>query len=167
LEGVLVTRSFRGAKRVSSYSIPLTVAQAIDSRDALAKDLYSRVFAWLVHQINNHLASQCKGSFPQMMDYSSLTNHNNRAGRGTSDNQMVIGVLDIFGFEIFENNSFEQFLINFANEKLHSQFNNYMFKMEQDQYQKEGIPWSAIEFVDNIGIKSRCDPKLFKTNNLL
>eukprot|EP01102_Stenamoeba_stenopodia_P002108 TRINITY_DN11872_c0_g1_i1.p1 TRINITY_DN11872_c0_g1~~TRINITY_DN11872_c0_g1_i1.p1 ORF type:complete len:1388 (+),score=341.30 TRINITY_DN11872_c0_g1_i1:151-4314(+) len=131
MEGVLVTRSFRGAKRVSSYSIPLTVAQAIESRDALAKDLYSRIFLWLVNQINNHLASQCKG-------------------QEISDNQMVIGVLDIFGFEIFENNSFEQFLINFANEKLHSQFNNYMFKMEQDQYQKEGIPWSSIEFADNI-----------------
>jgi len=107
LEGVLVTRSFRGAKRSSSYCIPLTVPKAIESRDALAKDLYNRLFTWLVNRINAHLSAA-------------------HASKGASASSLMVGVLDIFGFEIFENNSFEQFLINFANEKLHSQFNQYM-----------------------------------------
>ncbi|KAL2345815.1 hypothetical protein Fmac_007100 [Flemingia macrophylla] len=94
------------------------------SRDGLAKTIYSRLFDWLVNKINNSIGQ----------DFSSKS---------------LIGVLDIYGFETFKSNSFEQFCINFTNEKLQQHFNQHVFKMEQEEYTKEKIDWSYIEFVDN------------------
>ncbi|MCH79680.1 myosin-6-like [Trifolium medium] len=94
------------------------------SRDALAKVVYSRLFDWLVDKINNSI-----GQDP--------------------DSKSLIGVLDIYGFESFKTNSFEQFCINLTNEKLQQHFNQHVFKMEQEEYKKEEIDWSYIEFVDN------------------
>ncbi|KAL2339400.1 hypothetical protein Fmac_007340 [Flemingia macrophylla] len=107
-----------------------TITKSLDptaaalSRDALAKIIYSRLFDWIVDKINNSI-----GQDP--------------------DSKNLIGVLDIYGFESFKTNSFEQFCINLTNEKLQQHFNQHVFKMEQEEYSKEEIDWSYIEFVDN------------------
>ncbi|KAM9859748.1 myosin, heavy chain 7B, cardiac muscle, beta a isoform 3-T3 [Aulostomus maculatus] len=88
---------------------------------ALAKATYDRMFKWLVGRINRTL-------------YTSLPR------------QYFIGVLDIAGFEIFELNSFEQLCINFTNEKLQQFFNHHMFILEQEEYKREGIEWTFIDF---------------------
>ncbi|KAE8667135.1 Myosin-12 [Hibiscus syriacus] len=97
---------------------------AVASRDALSKTIYSLLFDWLVDKINVSI-----GQDP--------------------NSESIIGVLDIYGFESFKCNSFEQFCINFTNEKLQQHFNQHVFKMEQEEYKKEEINWSYIEFVDN------------------
>ncbi|XP_039021834.1 myosin-16-like [Hibiscus syriacus] len=94
------------------------------SRDGLAKTLYSRLFDWLVKKINVSIGQD-------------------------TDSKCLIGVLDIYGFESFKTSSFEQFCINFTNEKLQQHFNQHVFKMEQALYKEEEIDWSYIEFVDN------------------
>ncbi|CAJ2651844.1 myosin-6 [Trifolium pratense] len=104
------------------------------SRDALAKVVYSRLFDWLVDKINNSI-----GQDP--------------------DSKSLIGVLDIYGFESFKSNSFEQFCINLTNEKLQQHFNQHVFKMEQEEYKKEEIDWSYIEFVDNQDILDLIEKK--------
>ncbi|AQL00935.1 Myosin-9 [Zea mays] len=94
------------------------------SRDGLAKTIYSRLFDWLVDKINSSIGQD-------------------------ASSKCLIGVLDIYGFESFKANSFEQFCINYTNEKLQQHFNQHVFKMEQEEYTKEQIDWSYIEFVDN------------------
>ncbi|XP_034068174.1 myosin, heavy chain 7B, cardiac muscle, beta a isoform X2 [Gymnodraco acuticeps] len=97
------------------------VEQVNFSVGALAKATYDRMFKWLVGRINRTL-------------YTSLPR------------QYFIGVLDIAGFEIFELNSFEQLCINFTNEKLQQYFNHHMFILEQEEYKREGIEWTFIDF---------------------
>jgi myosin heavy subunit len=104
--------------------IPLKPAQAEESRDGLAKAAYDRLFSWVVDRVNE-------------------------ASKAESDTMSFIGVLDIFGFEIFELNSFEQLCINLANEKLQSHFNGHIFKLEQQIYLEEELKIDKIEFVDN------------------
>ncbi|XP_055030189.2 unconventional myosin-Va isoform X4 [Misgurnus anguillicaudatus] len=103
---------------------PIPKLQAINARDALAKHIYAKLFNWIVDHVNKAL-------------HSSVKQHS------------FIGVLDIYGFETFEINSFEQFCINYANEKLQQQFNLHVFKLEQEEYMKEQIPWTLIDFYDN------------------
>ncbi|KAF8054005.1 hypothetical protein N665_1356s0009 [Sinapis alba] len=103
----------------------LTLPQAIDARDALAKSIYSCLFDWLVEQINKSLAVGKR-----------------RTGRS-------ISILDIYGFESFNKNSFEQFCINYANERLQQHFNRHLFKLEQEEYIQDGIDWTRVDFEDN------------------
>ncbi|KAH6626363.1 P-loop containing nucleoside triphosphate hydrolase protein [Chaetomium sp. MPI-SDFR-AT-0129] len=113
----------RGEKITSN----LTQAQAIVVRDSVAKFIYSSLFDWLVEIINRSLATD---------EVLSRVNS-------------FIGVLDIYGFEHFAKNSFEQFCINYANEKLQQEFNQHVFKLEQEEYLKEQIDWTFIDFADN------------------
>lgn len=113
----------RGEKITSN----LTQQQAIVVRDSVAKFIYSSLFDWLVDKINRALAT--KEVMNQVKSF--------------------IGVLDIYGFEHFAKNSFEQFCINYANEKLQQEFNQHVFKLEQEEYIREQIDWTFIEFSDN------------------
>ncbi|XP_032153322.1 unconventional myosin-Vc isoform X5 [Sapajus apella] len=103
---------------------PMTRPQAVNARDALAKKIYAHLFDFIVESINQALQFSGK-------------------------QHTFIGVLDIYGFETFDVNSFEQFCINYANEKLQQQFNMHVFKLEQEEYMKEDIPWTLIDFYDN------------------
>ncbi|GBG32521.1 Myosin-1 [Hondaea fermentalgiana] len=120
LDHVLTFRSI--SVRGEKSVIPLDPTTARDSCDSLAKGIYSRLFDYLVSRINESLEG--------------------RAGK-------FIGILDIFGFEIFENNSFEQLCINYCNEKLQQFFNRTTFKEEESLYAAEGITFKHIEFIDN------------------
>ncbi|XP_029197955.2 unconventional myosin-VIIa-like [Acropora muricata] len=107
---------------------PVSALQAVDIRDAFVKGIYGRIFVWIVKKINVAI----------------YKNKENPADLRTS-----IGVLDIFGFENFDSNSFEQLCINFANENLQQFFVQHIFKLEQEEYNKEDIKWQHISFVDN------------------
>ncbi|XP_037265015.1 myosin heavy chain, skeletal muscle, adult-like [Falco biarmicus] len=98
-----------------------TVQQVNNSVGALAKAVYEKMFLWMVVRINQQLDTK-------------------------QPRQYFIGVLDIAGFEIFDFNSFEQLCINFTNEKLQQFFNHHMFVLEQEEYKKEGIEWTFIDF---------------------
>uniref|UniRef100_A0A8C7U5I6 Myosin VB n=1 Tax=Oncorhynchus mykiss TaxID=8022 RepID=A0A8C7U5I6_ONCMY len=107
-----------------TYVKNMSRKQAANARDALAKHIYAHMFDWIVEHVNKSLHTSSK-------------------------QHSFIGVLDIYGFETFEINSFEQFCINYANEKLQQQFNQHVFKLEQEEYMKEQIPWTLIDFYDN------------------
>ncbi|KAF1315141.1 Myosin-like protein, partial [Globisporangium splendens] len=115
---------------------PMTSDQATDCRDALAKSLYSKLFLWLVDQINETI------------------------GVKTKDAVSFIGILDIFGFEHFETNSFEQFCINYANEKLQQKFVQDVLKTVQLEYEEENITWSHIQFADNQDVLNLIEGRL-------
>jgi myosin-1 len=123
-----------GAKRGTTYKVPLNKIQAIAGRDALAKGIYDRIFDWLVARINAAMHKQETG--------------------------LTIGVLDIYGFEIFNKNGFEQFCINYVNEKLQQIFIEFVLKQEQEEYIREGIKWQPIDYFNN---KIVCD--LFEGKN--
>uniref|UniRef100_A0A8C2Y8M1 Myosin IXA n=1 Tax=Coturnix japonica TaxID=93934 RepID=A0A8C2Y8M1_COTJA len=111
--------------------LPYKLAEAVTVRNSMAKSLYSALFDWIVFRINHALLNS------KDMEESTKT--------------LSIGVLDIFGFEDYENNSFEQFCINFANERLQHYFNQHIFKLEQEEYRAEGISWHNIDYIDNSG----------------
>ena len=104
----------------------LTATQASDARDSIARIIYGKLFDWVVATINKEIKSA---------DPSAI--------------RAEIGVLDIFGFECLKDNSFEQLCINYTNETLQQQFNQFVFKMEQEEYTSEGIEWSFVSFPDN------------------
>lgn len=114
---------------------PLHFEQAVSSRDALAKAVYGRTFTWLVEKINQSLA---------------LKDEIYHSSKGSS----VIGLLDIYGFEVLQHNSFEQFCINYCNEKLQQLFIELTLRSEQEEYETEGIAWETVQYFDN---KVICD----------
>ncbi|XP_062326814.1 unconventional myosin-Ie isoform X2 [Osmerus eperlanus] len=113
---------------IETINVTLNVEQACYTRDALSKALHSRVFDFLVEAINKAVVKE--------------------------QQELNIGVLDIYGFEIFQKNGFEQFCINFVNEKLQQIFIELTLKAEQEEYVQEGIRWTPIEYFNN---KIVCD----------
>ncbi|XP_046681396.1 LOW QUALITY PROTEIN: unconventional myosin IC-like [Homalodisca vitripennis] len=111
---------------------PLNREMAVYARDALAKAIYDRLFTWLVRRLNTSLQPQ---------DLS-------------GNKHTVMGILDIYGFEIFQKNSFEQFCINYCNEKLQQLFIELTLKSEQEEYLREGIEWEPVTYFNN---KVICD----------
>ncbi|XP_063789862.1 unconventional myosin-X-like [Pseudophryne corroboree] len=132
LSEVLTQRSM--ILRGEEISSPLTVEQATDSRDSLAMALYAQCFSWLLGKINVRIRGK--------------------------ENFKSIGILDIFGFENFQVNRFEQFNINYANEKLQEYFNKHIFSLEQLEYNREGIHWEAIDWMDNAECLDLVEKKL-------
>ncbi|ESK92714.1 microfilament motor [Moniliophthora roreri MCA 2997] len=132
VQKVLTTRVMetqRGGRRGSVIDVLLNPAQAGAGRDALAKAVYNNLFEWIVSRIN--IAMKPRTAHAQ-----------------------VIGILDIFGFEIFEDNSFEQLCINYVNEKLQQIFIELTLKTEQEEYVREQITWTPIKYFNN---KIVCD----------
>lgn len=103
--------------------------QAEFGRDALAKAIYDRLFTWIIQRINKAIVVP--------------------GGNTQKRYNRVIGVLDIYGFEIFDLNSFEQFCINYCNEKLQQLFIELVLKQEQEEYRREGIEWTNVEYFNN------------------
>ncbi|KAG7487450.1 hypothetical protein MATL_G00023560 [Megalops atlanticus] len=108
---------------------PNTVEKAVEVRDAMGKALYGRLFSWIVNRIN------------------SLLRPDNQLSE--EDKGLNIGILDIFGFENFKRNSFEQLCINIANEQIQFYFNQHIFAWEQDEYLNEDVDARMIEYEDN------------------
>ncbi|KAF2146903.1 uncharacterized protein K452DRAFT_294428 [Aplosporella prunicola CBS 121167] len=119
-----VMETSRGGRRGSVYDVPLNRAQAGSVRDALAKAIYFNMFDWIVARINQSLVAREASS-------------------------QSIGILDIYGFEIFERNSFEQLCINYVNEKLQQIFIQLTLRAEQEEYAREQIQWTPIKYFDN------------------
>ncbi|KAM6498673.1 microfilament motor [Amanita muscaria] len=124
-----VVETQRGGRRGSVYDVPLNPTQATAGRDALAKAIYNNLFEWIVSRVN--VSMKTRSAFAH-----------------------VIGILDIFGFEIFEDNSFEQLCINYVNEKLQQIFIELTLKAEQEEYVREQIKWTPINYFNN---KVVCD----------
>jgi len=121
---------------------PLNLEKALSCQDTLAKTLYEKLFSWLVNCINNNIFH----------------------AKSDGTHKYVIGVLDIYGFEIFNVNGFEQFTINYCNEKLQQLFIELTLKSEQEEYNSEGIKWENIDYFNNQII---CDLIESKTNSII
>ncbi|XP_027909793.1 myosin-2-like isoform X1 [Vigna unguiculata] len=105
----------------------LTLKQAIERRDAIAKFIYASLFNWLLDQVNKSLEAGKKCTWKS------------------------ISILDFYGFQTFQKNGFEQFYINYANERIQQHYNRHLFKLEQEDYELDGIDWTKVDFEDNQG----------------
>ncbi|KAI5420478.1 myosin-2 [Lathyrus oleraceus] len=123
LMAALSTHKVQSDKDTVSKS--LTLLQAIETRDAIAKFIYSSLFEWLVQQLNKSLEVNEKHT------------------------EKSISILDFYGFQSFQKNNFEQFCINYANERLQQHFNRHLFKLEQEDCESDGIDCTALDFGDN------------------
>jgi len=144
LESGLTTKTVEAGGRKSMYLSPLRADEAAYVRDALAKALYGKVFDLIVKLVNRSIE---------------------RADKRMSENKhtstpLSIGILDIYGFEIFERNSFEQLCINYVNERLQKTFIELTLELEQKEYASEGIKWEKIPYIDNSPCLTAIDGKM-------
>jgi len=114
-----------GGRRASVVAIPQNGDQATQIRDALAKEMYSRIFELIIYRLNTAMYTR------------------------DAQHGKTIGILDIYGFEIFKHNGFEQLCINYVNEQLQQIFVNLTIRGEQEVYQREGLKWRQIDYFDN------------------
>ena len=138
LEDVLTMRQRKIGEEI--INTPLSETEIISTRDTLAKALYGALFNYLVEAINKSI--KC-----DIVD--------------NQDSHLSIGLLDIFGFEVFEENGFEQLAINYTNERLQCLFNNEMIQAQQVEYQNEGLTWEPINFTGNELCLSELDNNVF------
>jgi myosin-5 len=131
-EACLTERTMK--TRNETYKVPLTPDKARESAEAFAREIYGRSFLWLVRCINDATAAELNYKSGSMTDFG------------------IIGLLDIFGFESFVRNRFEQLCINYCNEKLQAKFTEDIFRSVQEEYEKEGIPLDEIKYDDNTDV---------------
>lgn len=128
MKAVKAMRKWMCHKRIFSgqYEIsqPMSVEEAVKARDALAKFIYTKLFTWIVARINFLFRSPCHV-------------------------RSFIGILDVYGFEKLDVNLFEQFCINYANEKIQQNFIQSVFKLEQEEYLRDNIGWNFMKYQDN------------------
>ncbi len=138
LNKILTTKKYTDPQTKKILERFVSIEDAHNSINSMSKAIYSKMFDWIIRKINSAISDKEKSEKEK-------------------DRLLNIGVLDIFGFEIFENNSFEQLCINYANERLQQFFNNSIFKLEQEEYIKEKIDWSKVQFKDNKDIVELID----------
>jgi myosin-5 len=134
LNTLLTYRKIMAGKEV--INVKMKQLECFQRRDSLAKSLYSTLFDWVVAKINEELVP-------------------------TEAHSKSIGILDIFGFENFATNGFEQLCINYTNEILQQVFQNFVFEQEQQEYIEEGIDWADIEFPNNDEVIATIEDKIY------
>eukprot|EP00531_Pseudo-nitzschia_arenysensis_P017173 CAMPEP_0116143030 /NCGR_PEP_ID=MMETSP0329-20121206/15231_1 /TAXON_ID=697910 /ORGANISM="Pseudo-nitzschia arenysensis, Strain B593" /LENGTH=1142 /DNA_ID=CAMNT_0003638319 /DNA_START=57 /DNA_END=3485 /DNA_ORIENTATION=- len=139
LEAALTERTMK--TRNETYKVPLTSDKAREATESFAKEIYGRAFLWLVRCINDATAAE--------LNYKS----------GTMTSFGIIGLLDIFGFESFVRNRYEQLCINYCNEKLQAKFTEDIFRSVQEEYEREGIPLDEITYDDNTDVLTLIESK--------
>eukprot|EP00533_Pseudo-nitzschia_delicatissima_P009447 CAMPEP_0116089034 /NCGR_PEP_ID=MMETSP0327-20121206/6212_1 /TAXON_ID=44447 /ORGANISM="Pseudo-nitzschia delicatissima, Strain B596" /LENGTH=1142 /DNA_ID=CAMNT_0003580203 /DNA_START=18 /DNA_END=3443 /DNA_ORIENTATION=- len=139
LEAALTERTMK--TRNETYKVPLNADKAREATESFAKEIYGRAFLWLVRCINDATAAE--------LNYKS----------GTMTSFGIIGLLDIFGFESFVRNRYEQLCINYCNEKLQAKFTEDIFRSVQEEYEREGIPLDEITYDDNTDVLTLIESK--------
>ncbi len=154
-EAGLCNKTYVDPQKKCAIDIPVDVGPAQASRDSLAKMVYELLFLWLVKRINDAINVTSQNSTRD-------TSQRNTSAADPAASSFI-GVLDIFGFETFDFNTFEQLCVNYANEKLQQQFNESMFRVQQEEYREEKIKWEGVaDFPDN----SKCISLIEGTGNL-